>query len=954
MTESVTLLHSSVPRLIDFVYQLPVPGLWARLFGATPGGLCRHDGDERAVLLWRRADIWSEPEQLVANRLADGDYLRPGRLWVDRGNGLEAEHIEPVADATGAMLRIAGMGALHLALQTRLHADASGELRLRIAWQCAAVDWSLVIVHTRAEYHDGLRGDGHALVIALEDLALVPPGTEAIKPWSKRLLLGQLGRGAWAFGHADPGFDKANEDLLAIDFGTYETMAAILSRGSRKVRILPHPEPWFRQAIEVTPGAAAAGPHCRRALGADELPAPVRRHRGAPPPQRLGMPSQGLHIPPTMRGHDLFDEVALGDECDRLIEREPGLLDAFRPCPKLFLATINNSEEDPAADTRTTDRRVVIGFLADMLNSVAAVQIAAQDARVLEQKATAQRRAVRPILYSFPVSLTQAQLDDLGHSFRAGLADSQLARSVPGGGKRLEAAVDEASAAALGVFFHSAANLPIRQILDAHGPYATRPRTDHARELDVLSIDLGGGTSDLVLLHVGKDRQRPGWRVSITEAFGVPRAGLAVTMRIAARLKQLIAQTVRRQRDDDAFVHARKLLNTNFAFHPPGAVRPNDISEHQWGVAAQRRERTMAWYHLAERIKCGLCGDDAASSWPITAADLRPLGLGELGDLGEIRFPREELEQITYQTFASVLRKIREWLGVHTVDLVVLAGRSFRLPGLRPRLEDLLREYNRRVTAEARLRHRRIRRHDIVDLEWLEEHYGHLDLQEVGEGRIARDKALVAAGLIQRQSLLDNPTAGERLRTAMISSARRNRYIGLAEKAMAGEGRNFVISDRHMVAIADEEMVRPEEDIRVPIAPGATGFFLKINFLGPGPLEGEDAVDPPLSLARIAIEDDESDDEHELESLELIFRQRTASQVELHGIATRRRHADPVESRERVVDGPMTSVASDGVTVQMDEQLIFDDFRLDGIISPDIDVDDIGGAVPVFGDEMPV
>jgi hypothetical protein len=946
-----TLLHAGVPRLIDIVFPVDKPGFLQQLFGRSPTPLLRADAqDDTGCLHWRSDDSW---EGAVVSPLIDGGYLKPGRVWIDRGEGLRPFTPTLADDVGTARWDDPEFGRVQVAMQSKRQDDGSGEVSLRFAWAAQNIDWVLVFAPKREQLDASQWAGKKAVCIVLDDLALCRPGTARVRGLTPCLRLGMRPSPVQIIGLMDPPFDPANEDLLAVDFGTYETMLAVLSKGSRKVCILPHPEPWFQQCLRIV--LSESGEDCRvlQTRKRSELPAPVRKVRDCSASWSVaGMPSQCLRIPDHLRGHDLFDEVALGEECDRLVTADPLLLDAYRPCPKLFLATANNTDEGQVEHMRTTDRRVVVGFMAEMFNSVALRQTMVQDLRTIEQRAKPQRRGIRPILYSYPVSLTQAQMDDLVRSFDVGLRDSQLMPAIPGGKPRIDPAIDEATAAALGVLFHGFANLPIRLALDAFGPFATGARSDQRRELNVLSVDLGGGTSDLVLLHLGKDPQRPGWRVGINEAFGVPRAGLAVTMRIAALLKQELLQQVRKHTGSEQAVdNARKLLNTNFAFHPPGSTRPDHLSEHQWDIGTHRRRRTMAWYRLAEEIKRQLCDrEQPCERWQLTREHLRELEIESLADqldMAACGFARDDLAFITRQIFATVLRKVKEWLHDHHIDLVVLAGRSFRLPGLRENLDDLLRDYNRAVTEAPGAGRRRIRRQNIVDLEWLEQNWGNLDLQEVSTS-IARDKALVVTGLVHRQSLIDNPTAGERLRIQFRSSARRNRYIGLAEKTMAGEGRNFVVSSQHMLAIADEQIVRPEQDIRIPVSPGSTGFFLKINFLGPGPLEGDDAVDPPLSLAQIFIDDEEIDPERELEEMHLIFRQLTASKIVLHGLETRRYGEDWQTCLEVERKDEIASVTCDGVSIRMDSHLIYDDFRLDGIVNPDVDIDDVGGSQPVY------
>ncbi len=935
------IYNSGVPRVIDI--EVPLPGLsaWGKRFKDTFWGpLDTNSG----VLFWR-----ADREYERTNLSQESSWLNIGRVFIRQSRNTNWEPCSPNhEDRTLLKNAELDFGRIQFSLEMpNLDEYGKGKVIFRMAWLPPQRAWDLAFVPRYGDLNDLEKKDKPVLAIVLDDLVFCSKAKEGYnRPprFANKLNFG-TSQHTQHIESMDTPFDRCIVDVLAIDFGTHQTNLAALRVDSGTIFLQSHPLPWFYQSISIKiADEEGKNQVCVRKFSDKDFlyPKPIKNARplltedGEKIVSSFGFDSVSIQIPPERIGHKLWHEVALGAECRKLLNTDASLYHHLRPSPKLFLATALNQLESVAETT--DDERVAFLFLREVFNSYATCISMMEDQKVITHLANPQKREVKPILYSFPISFTANQMDDLKKSFKDALKESTLSRSVQcsqSGEYDIQPYADESTAAALGVLFHKFGTLDPSYILDAHRPF----RSDDAetplrvQPLNVLCVDLGGGTSDLSLFTIDDARDQPGLEVRPRESFGFPRAGLAVTQAIASTIKKRIHEKLHEARKNgryDRYEIGRNQLCTNFEPISLGRCRDN-LTEHQHQVYAERRRRTQMWYEVAERIKKELCNGSEVSA--LTADDFEQLGLKGL-DLSpaEITISSGDLETESRRVFALAMREVEKWLKKYPIDLVVLSGRSFRLPSIRSRFDRLFVQHNQLIAQGATELGRPIRRHNIIDLDWLKHNYGLL--HENFNHPIDFDKALVPLGLLEKYNLQVRPFEGQALYVREVSNARRTRYIGAVMDTWLNEAEHF--DEKGMLFTADHQPINPETDLKdLPLSPGTVRVSIAVNFLGPGRLRAdsddvEKCVDPPRHLGTVDIKH-EPYAAQQLERITLTFRQLGATRIELCKVKYKLAKTDEVLLDPKH-DGRVTKAETEFFSLTWSEVIILDDFRTDGKI----------------------
>ena len=957
------IVSSGVPRLFEIAIPLPGFGWFGRsIIRLTGAALDAANG----ILFWRHRNGFAKTDLRSTDR-----WLNVGRAWLrtNATNAADWREIEP-SQQQPTLLASEGeesFGRMQFCLEPTLDAEGRGRVMFRVAWLPSKDAWDLVFAPTKDDLKSiELRGRP-TVAITLDDVTLCSKRAKNVsspKIWANSLKFGSC-RITQVLECIESPFTKdSSVDVLAIDFGTHQTNLASWHFDSASLELHTHPLPWFYQSIglSTTDGSDTTEPSVTVRGFRDKgynYPRPIDTARpllkaGEDPELRsFGFDSVSLQIPTQRVGHLLYSEVALGAECRKLLQQDQSLYVHLRPSPKLFLATTHNQVGQAAGSAADNDSRVVYSFLREVFNSFATSASMINDRSAILDSAPPRKREVRPILYSFPVSFTSNQMRDLKKSTLDALRDSTLYRSIQPGADGLidvQAFADESTAAALGVFFHRFGTLDPRSIADAYRPF--RPSETEAptriQPIDILCVDLGGGTSDVALIRLEECPKEGCLEVRTRESFGFPRAGLAVTQAIAQRLKQGVKAQLEEFRKEkgreDIFDKGMDALRTNFEKAALGR-ETRELTEQQQENYAQRRLRTQMWYDVAERFKRELC-ESANDHLTMTAQELDKLGLVNLGiNPSEIKLTRQDLETETRRVFAPAIKRVREWLKQYPVDFVVLSGRSFRLPGIRDRFNQLLVEHNRLAAKDPDTLGRPIRCHNIVDLAWLKQNHGLL--HHHFPHAIDFDKALVPLGLLEKYNLEIRPFRGDAIKVAEANEGRRTRHIGAVIDVWLQAAAHY--ESLGTLFIADHQPINSETDIsKLVLAPGARRVFIAVNFLGAGRLraeadEIEDCVDPPRQLGTIDIV--HAPGISRLESITVRFRQITATSVEMVDVTANPRGADPIIAKPTRQDDGTLEVRTAFFTLTWKELVILDDFRTDGMIDIlDIDKDGDGKA----------
>ena len=747
-------------------------------------------------------------------------------------------------------------------------------------------------------------------------------------------------------------------DLLAIDFGTHETHIATLGGGSSLVHLLPHTVPWFHMSIQLNKTGEnlykpQAETHFFNGL---PLPLPIQKVRTQfknDDERNIGIPSQSLEIPREKRGHQLFNEIALGDDCFSIInncsssDERLDILRKLRPSPKLFIGTEFNT---PSKNQEILEENseIAVFFLKELLSSLAENISRNQDINALRNGDVFPKREIRTILYSYPVSFTIIQRENLHESLNKAIAHSKIYQYVKTPVNQIPLA-DEGTASAMGVLMHQFGSLSPNFILNARRPFTTFPipkRKVSDFTMRILCADLGGGTTDIVLLRLndGKVRKKDGIKITVEKTFGYPRAGLAVTQKIAAILKIKAAKAAKGSDQEDLI---NKTLNTNFEEESEN----HTANKTRIMLYNTRRGRTFAWYRIAENIKIKMSTENV-DSIHITDEDVKDIGLEGFVKASSIYMTKEEFGRITEEIFSCALDEISEWLlnGIMIekngkketiflpIDLITLTGRSFRLPDLRKRMFGIIKKYNEK-RKENIPESGRLHAHNIVDINWLEENHGILDELHI-KGKLDYDKALVPLGLFQLFDMCHKSAGGFPFEFEKTDDARRNRYIGVLVKVYERHTSELEVDPDLMLVNNDNEPVTDDLIKISSINPETHEWAIGINFNGP---TGNRLSDPARILAVIKIFKKDSPNLHDIETLDYYFVQTSATRVKLVKIKYQNISGAPIETNKEHLtynkETNETVISVDGLTVKFLEKVVFDDFRTDGRIdSGGIDV----------------
>jgi hypothetical protein len=295
--------------------------------------------------------------------------------------------------------------------------------------------------------------------------------------------------------------------------------------------------------------------------------------------------------------------------------------------------------------------------------------------------------------YSYPVAWTDEQRRQFHRHLVQAVQKSAIKELLPDGGiDRVlteDQAMDEGSAAFLGFVMERFGGLEGGDLLRVFQPFDPRPtvENEYPKKLNVLVFDCGEGTTDVVWLEIvdNGDAVQPGQPLppvdsQVRRHFAMEKAGLEITRRIAERIKEHLRMANPSRSAD--------WLRTNIL--DEGIGDRFHTTEDKQSEGQYRRGLTNLLYVVAERLKLGL----VTSSQPIPWTELRER-------TGATQVPTcaltaEELEQIVREVFQVAADQIRLWFhDGPRVDLVIMSGRSSRLPGMDAMIRSALPENGR-------------------------------------------------------------------------------------------------------------------------------------------------------------------------------------------------------------------------------------------------------------------
>ncbi len=724
---------------------------------------------------------------------------------------------------------------------------------------------------------------------------------------------------------------------VAIDFGTHETSVVTQREGQRDVTVQGPLAPWSFHVVSVTLHGAAwhaefvPPPRSfgeRTTVGNTLVPPPIaerwsvlaRRDAAGRREGDAGIPSvlipRALQ-PPGLLGHpfeELTDQV-IGSRALRLIDlaierpldasTEPSAdtvsgveVDALEPAPKLQLGR---------------EPQHAMEFLDGVFDELAAREI------VRGGSAESAVGVVGPILLSYPVAFLGQDRETLQRVAREALEQSALRGLCAEPPEAPQTFLDEATAASLGVLYHRFGSLALGRLLDAYQPLGAPDGV--ARSMRILTIDCGGGTTDLVLLRLQEDGDRI---VSeIEDFYGLPFAGVEITRRICRELKRRLRASVPADQVDR--------LRTRFVADDAVAGAPRTEAERA------RHKRTLGFFYFGEAVKIALAGstpaDEGALRTSLAARAQQYLGEFDTGHILGALPSRAWLEECTATVLAPALETAERWLGREEapVQLVLASGRSSQLPGVCERLRAACARAPRPVQAQHFLSPR--------ELAGSEQGFGYLDLHahQRGHGRADLSKFGVAIGLAHGYVLTTKTGEGRRLVVRPIDEHKRSRYIGILRQE--GRGVQFVMPEDRLVVRGDGLPVDPDAVVWLDEQPFATRAVLGQNFRGPPKPGTAGTVDPPIPFAQVRFAPASLVEREKLgiRRIQVGFTQRTASDVLLAGLRVER-----ATGVDETLAGPegAAMLSAGGLTAYFEARRLEFDFRRNGVIDPeDLDRD---------------
>ena len=746
------------------------------------------------------------------------------------------------------------------------------------------------------------------LLLSLPRLAFLPyhPGWEpSAKPVDSFSNLGGLLRSReWHFRPPQIAFhvsetDVRKEDgfLMALDFGTSASILSIVNYNENPDEpqdlFLRDLCPWEHETLvpdlsNMKSGREASWEVIRWEEGNDStekmplhLPPDMLRNR-------LPLPRRGIPWVPSLfckvKDYEGQDKIVIGDEALLILEASrhtasEGVLHTFVFSPKKSLGLNDGPQSDE-----------------DIENYLFALfEMAAHRLSILDGYGKGVRGPLKSLSWSYPVVWMRHQVKKYEECLKKALDRSTLRNYIAN--RRPEAvlqknrySLDEASAAFVGFLARRFNKMPPVDILSLMGPYRTENGKDNRMERNVLVLDFGAGTTDIVWLTLEHDAEMgPIVESNIQLYFALDQGGLEITRCIAQILKDRIREhNVSRGMSQE---QVSRWLRTNL--NDPRIEETFLDGEHKQILSRYRRSKISEFFDIAEAAKRHL-GEN-----PSFAIDWPPLLSGtplEAPGDNESLLTQEQLKDIVKKVFRPVFERIAAWSrDKPELDLILVSGRSSALLGLR----ELLEESIPREKAP-------IRNDFIWPLEYsfddrpencttgcLEALAKELDLQKNSRMELEA-KTVVAEGLLEnaRKSITFQ---GNYIHCNPLDTMRRSRCIGILATDDGDRWLPRFRNDFNLLVEADYGSINPDEELPTCIeetnfTSEGKGLYLGINFAGKG---SADIIDRPQVFARILLENAGG---ASYRSLELFFRQRSATELCFNRAVLTKENGDTVES----------------------------------------------------------
>ncbi|WP_208873612.1 hypothetical protein [Fretibacterium fastidiosum] len=782
------------------------------------------------------------------------------------------------------------------------------------------------------------------LLLSLPRLAFLPhhPGWEpSAKPVDSFSNLGGLLRSReWHFRPPQIAFhisetDVRQEDgfLMALDFGTSASILSIVNYDGNPDEsqdlFLRDLCPWEHETLvpdlsNMKSEREASWEVIRWEEGNDST---EKRSLNLPPDMlrnRFPLPRRGTPWIPSLfckvRGYEGQDKIVIGDEALLILEASrhtasERVLHTFVFSPKKSLGL----NDDPQSDE-------------DIENYLFALfEMTAHRLSILDGCGKGFRGPLKSLSWSYPVVWLKHQVKKYEECLKKALARSALRNYVanwrPEAILQSRYALDEASAAFVGFLARRFNKMPPVDILSLMGPYRTENDEGDRMERNVLALDFGAGTTDIVWLTLKHEtKMGPIVESDIQLYFALDQGGLEITRRIAEILKDRIREhNVNSGMSQEQASH---WLRTNL--NDPRIDETFLDGDQKQILSRYRRSKISEFFDIAEAAKRHL-GEN-----PSFSIDWTPLLSGTPlkapGD-SESLLTQDQLKDIVKKVFRPVFERIAAWSRAKPeLDLILVSGRSSALLGLRELLEESIPREKAPVKNDFiwPLEYSFDDRPEDSAKGYLETPAGEQDLQKNMRMEMEA-KTVVAEGLLEnaRKSITFQ---GNYIRCNPLDTMRRSRCIGILATDDGDRWLPRFRNDFNLLVEADYGNINPEEELPTYVeetnfTSEGKGLYLGINFAGKG---NADIIDRPQVFARILLKNAEGTP---YRSLKMFFRQKSATELCFNRALLTKENGDTVESVSTHQEGNRLTV--ENVTAEIrffsDEK----DFRNSGKIHID-------------------
>lgn len=587
---------------------------------------------------------------------------------------------------------------------------------------------------------------------------------------------------------------------------------------------------------------------------------------------------------------------------------------------------------------------------------------------------------VQRICYSYPVAWVKHQRDTLKQCLEEALRHSYFqGRLLPESERPVDPfheafSLEEASAAFLGFVVYRMGGLEGQKLVLAYQPFEPVPQRakEYPKVCWVLVADSGGGTTDVALLQV-EDKGEEGSPVQsyVRHYFGMPKAGLEVTRKIAEQLKGMLLVAAQKAGCQD-LSRVEKLLRTNLEdenIEERGTLLSTRDEHTNQPLTEQefRKRKIKAFYAVAEELKLEMSkqyrtpgsGDrnvnpniSKSVNWERDPYLLEKIFdepdksrikkyLREHEKDEEFRITMRGFMNTIEQVYKPVVEQIRRWfnseqlrkeLRDRRLDLLILAGRSSMLPGLHELILEAIPEEHRPY---------------LFDQVTSENLFFYPPREGLFQGEAM--KTLVQHGLLllYKNHILPRTRA---LTCNPPDSTRRDLAIGiLRQDPKTAKPAPEFHPECNLLVEADGSVVDSNQDlVYEETNDTCTGFFIGFNFTSTNANKSI-SYDPPLPFLRVRIHGGESG---AFRKLRFNFRQRSTSDIYLHSVQLFHRDSGPTDFKTEAQSPPASMREGQKLevpyssepqkrplTIFVEPYSFHEDFRETGRIHSEIDAD---------------